>query len=72
MDNYDWRVVNGSEGLTKGEIISDGNELAGFPGYFSAGNAMSNRALIYSTQAADKIRNGFNQSNTLTDDNFGY
>ena len=56
--NYEWRVVNGSEGLTKGEIISEGTNWLDFQATSSAGNAMSNRALIYSTQAADKIRNG--------------
>ena len=57
-NNYEWRVVNGSEGLTKGEIISEGTNWLDFQATSSAGNAMSNRALIYSTQAADKIRNG--------------
>lgn len=56
--NYEWRVVNGSEGLTKGEIISEGTNWLDFQATSSAGNSMSNRALIYSTQAADKIRNG--------------
>lgn len=57
-NNYEWRVVNGSEGLTKGEIISEGTNWLDFQATSSAGNSMSNRALIYSTQAADKIRNG--------------
>ena len=56
--NYEWRVVNGIEGLTKGEIISEGTNWLDFQATSSAGNSMSNRALIYSTQAADKIRNG--------------
>ena len=57
-NNYEWRVVNGSAGLTKGEIVSEGTNWLDFQATSSAGNAMSNRALIYSTQAADKIRNG--------------
>ncbi len=56
--NYDWRVVNGSAGLTKGEIVSEGTNWLDFQATSTAGNAMSNRALIYSTQAGDKIRNG--------------
>lgn len=57
--DYKWNTANGEGKASTSEIVKEGSNWLDFKATASAGNAMANRALIYSTQAGDRIKNGW-------------